>query len=134
VILSGGPASVTEAARPARRRRSSTGVPVLGICYGEQTMAAQLGGEVEGGHHREFGRADVEIVAIPAPLFDGVWEVGQRYQVWMSHGDRVTKLPDGLPSSRSRERAPSRRSATRRGASTACSSTPKSCTRPTARG
>ena len=64
VILSGGPASVTEAVLAARAagRSSSAGVPVLGICYGEQTMAAQLGGEVEGGHHREFGRAEVEVV------------------------------------------------------------------------
>src|SRR6516164_10525472 len=71
------------------------GVPVLGICYGEQAMAQQLDGRVEGGHHREFGRAEVEIVK-SSPLTDGVWEVGQRYPVWMSHGDRVTKLPPGF--------------------------------------
>ena len=52
-------------------------MPVLGICYGQQTMAAQLGGEVEGGHHREFGRADVEIKTVE-PLFDGVWAMGER--------------------------------------------------------
>ena len=72
-----------------------SGVPVLGICYGQQTMAAQLDGAVEGGHHREFGRAEVEAV-FASPLFEGVWEVGQRYPVWMSHGDRVTQLPDGF--------------------------------------
>ena len=71
------------------------GVPVLGICYGEQLMAAQLGGKVEAGHHREFGRADVEITK-PSALFDGVWRVGERYPVWMSHGDRVTQPPAGF--------------------------------------
>jgi len=70
-------------------------VPVLGICYGEQAMAAQLGGEVEGGHHREFGRAEVEVVK-DAALFEGVWQKGSRYPVWMSHGDRVTRLPEGF--------------------------------------
>jgi len=58
-------------------------------------MAVQLGGEVEGGHHAEFGRAEVEVLADSA-LFKGVWHVGERYPVWMSHGDRVTKLPDGF--------------------------------------
>ncbi|WP_029029935.1 glutamine-hydrolyzing GMP synthase [Salinarimonas rosea] len=96
VILSGGPASVTEDVSPrAPQEIFEAGVPVLGICYGEHTMAAQLGGAVEGGHHREFGRAEVEVLE-PSPLFEGVWEVGQRYPVWMSHGDRVTKLPDGF--------------------------------------
>ncbi|MGA8815731.1 MAG: glutamine-hydrolyzing GMP synthase, partial [Xanthobacteraceae bacterium] len=71
------------------------GVPVLGICYGEQAMAHQLGGRVEAGHHREFGRAEVELTKASA-LTDGVWEVGQRYPVWMSHGDRVTELPAGF--------------------------------------
>jgi GMP synthase (glutamine-hydrolysing) len=68
---------------------------VLGICYGEQAMAQQLGGKVEGGHHREFGRAEVEVTK-PSALYEGVWEVGQRYPVWMSHGDRVTKPPAGF--------------------------------------
>jgi GMP synthase (glutamine-hydrolysing) len=70
-------------------------VPVLGICYGEQTMCAQLGGAVEPSDHREFGRAFVEIKA-DCPLFDGVWEKGERHQVWMSHGDRVTAIPPGF--------------------------------------
>ena len=70
-------------------------MPVLGICYGEQAMTQQLGGKVEGGHHREFGRAEVEIVR-PSALFEGVWKVGERYPVWMSHGDRVTMLPPGF--------------------------------------
>jgi len=96
VILSGGPASVHEANAPlAPRAIYDSGVPVLGICYGEQAMAHQLGGKVEGGHHREFGRAEVEVSA-DSPLFDGVWEKGQKYPVWMSHGDRVTQLPKGF--------------------------------------
>jgi GMP synthase (glutamine-hydrolysing) len=70
-------------------------VPVLGICYGEQAMAEQLGGKVEGGHHREFGRAEVEVSA-DSPLFEGVWVKGEKYPVWMSHGDRVTQLPPGF--------------------------------------
>jgi GMP synthase (glutamine-hydrolysing) len=96
VILSGGPASVTDDTTPrAPQAIFDAGIPVLGICYGEQTMAAQLGGEVEGGHHREFGRAEVEVIADSA-LFEGVWTKGERYPVWMSHGDRVTRLPKGF--------------------------------------
>src|SRR5689334_9329026 len=96
VILSGGPASVTEDVSPrVPQAIFAAGVPVLGICYGEQAMAAQLGGEVEGGHHREFGRAEVEVVS-ESPLFEGVWRKGERYPVWMSHGDRVTRLPPGF--------------------------------------
>jgi GMP synthase (glutamine-hydrolysing) len=96
VILSGGPASVLDQDAPlAPPSIYRAGVPVLGICYGEQAMAQQLGGEVEGGHHREFGRAEVEVTAQSA-LFDGVWRTGERYPVWMSHGDRVTRLPAGF--------------------------------------
>ncbi len=96
IILSGGPASVLDKDAPlAPAAVYQAGVPVLGICYGEQAMAQQLGGMVEGGHHREFGRAEIEIQK-NSPLTEGVWEVGQRYPVWMSHGDRVTKLPPGF--------------------------------------
>ncbi|MGZ3411499.1 MAG: glutamine-hydrolyzing GMP synthase [Xanthobacteraceae bacterium] len=96
VILSGGPASVHAKGAPlAPMSIFESGVPVLGICYGEQAMAHQLGGKVEGGHHREFGRAEVEVTK-PSALYDGVWEVGQKYPVWMSHGDRVTELPQGF--------------------------------------
>jgi GMP synthase (glutamine-hydrolysing) len=96
VILSGGPASVLDEAAPAAPISLLTaGVPVLGICYGEQTMAQQLGGRVEAGHHREFGRATIEITD-DCTLFDGVWQKGGRYDVWMSHGDRVTQLPEGF--------------------------------------
>ena len=96
VILSGGPASVLEPGAPlAPAVIYDAGVPILGICYGEQAMAAQLGGVVEGGHHREFGRAEV-LVTEETPLFEGVWRKGERYPVWMSHGDRVTRLPEGF--------------------------------------
>ena len=96
VILSGGPASVLDKDAPlAPMAIYEAGVPVLGICYGEQAMAQQLGGKVEAGHHREFGRAEIEVTT-PCALTEGVWEVGQRYPVWMSHGDRVTTLPRGF--------------------------------------
>ncbi|HEY1154329.1 MAG TPA: glutamine-hydrolyzing GMP synthase [Pseudolabrys sp.] len=97
VILSGGPASVHEANAPlAPPEIFTAGVPILGICYGEQAMAQQLGGKVEGGHHREFGRAELEVVDDASPLLQGVWQKGGRYPVWMSHGDRVTQLPPGF--------------------------------------
>ncbi len=96
IILSGGPASVTESHTPrAPQRVFEMGVPVLGICYGEQTMVAQLGGRVEGSGHREFGRADIEVVG-QSRLFEGVWALGASDHVWMSHGDRVTALPEGF--------------------------------------
>src|SRR5262249_26139024 len=85
IILSGGPASAPEKGTPLPPSAIyEAGVPVLGICYGEQAMAEQLGGKVEGGHHREFGRAEVEVKK-PSALFDGVWRPGRRYPVWMSH-------------------------------------------------
>jgi GMP synthase (glutamine-hydrolysing) len=106
VILSGGPASVFDKDAPlAPIAIYEAGVPVLGICYGEQAMAHQLGGTVEGGHHREFGRAEVEVTK-PSALYDGVWEVGQRYPVWMSHGDRVTRPPKGFAATGTSANAP----------------------------
>ncbi len=96
VILSGGPASVTEAASPRISNRVfELGVPVLGICYGEQFMAAALGGQVETGHHREFGRAEI-VIAKQSPLFAGIGAVDHREPVWMSHGDRITAIPEGF--------------------------------------
>ena len=96
VILSGGPASVPDAGSPrAPQAIFSSGVPVLGICYGQMTMAEQLGGGVESGHHREFGRAEVELIE-SSPLTDGIWGPGERHVVWMSHGDRITRLPPGF--------------------------------------
>ncbi len=106
IILSGGPASVTEAVSPrADPAVFAAGVPVLGICYGQQAMVTQLGGRVEAGHAREFGRAYVEIVEDCA-LFAGVWAKGSREPVWMSHGDRVTALPAGFRSVATSEGAP----------------------------
>ena len=96
VIFSGGPASVLEENSPrAPQIVFDSKLPILAICYGQQTLCTQLGGKVEGGHHREFGRADIEILKA-SPLFDGFWDVGSQYTVWMSHGDRVTELPDGF--------------------------------------
>ncbi len=96
IILSGGPASVTEGASPkAPQAVFAAGVPVLGICYGEQTMCAELGGKVTPSDHREFGRAFIEIVR-DCHLFDGLWSTGEKHQVWMSHGDRVEAIPEGF--------------------------------------
>ena len=96
IILSGGPASVHETGTPQLSPAvANSGVPILGICYGEQAMVAALGGQVEGGHTREFGRAELQITG-DTPLFHGVWRSGDRPPVWMSHGDRVTRLPDGF--------------------------------------
>ncbi len=96
IILSGGPASVNEAASPrAPQRVFEMGVPVLGICYGQQTMCAQLGGRVASSDHREFGRAFIDVIEECA-LFEGLWPKGSREQVWMSHGDRVEVLPPGF--------------------------------------
>ncbi|HEX5327184.1 MAG TPA: glutamine-hydrolyzing GMP synthase [Acetobacteraceae bacterium] len=98
IILSGGPASVHEPGAPlAPATVFDLGLPVLGICYGEQLLCAHLGGEVAGSDHREFGRAIIEVTG-NCVLFDGVWPVGAREQVWMSHGDRVTRLPPGFRS------------------------------------
>ena len=96
IILSGGPASVHEAHSPRISRKVfELGVPVLGICYGQQLMCDVLGGKVESSDHREFGRAEVHVEADCA-LFTDVWQVGDNRQVWMSHGDRVTSVPSGF--------------------------------------
>jgi GMP synthase (glutamine-hydrolysing) len=93
IILSGGPASVTFADSPrADPALFEAGVPVLGICYGQQLMADQLGGRVAAGDHSEFGRAFIEIRE-ECRLFDGLWSPGERHQVWMSHGDKVEAAP-----------------------------------------
>ena len=106
VIFSGGPASVLDTGSPrAPQVVFDSGLPILAICYGQQTLATQLGGKVEGGHAREFGRADVEILK-QSPLFEGFWEVGKKYPVWMSHGDRVTVAPEGFEIIGTSENAP----------------------------
>src|SRR5947208_9155244 len=96
IILSGGPSSVMWDDSPrAPQHFFHRGLPILGICYGQQAMAHQLGGRVAPSDNREFGRAFIEIIDGSA-LFDGLWDVGQTHQVWMSHGDRVEQLPDGF--------------------------------------
>ena len=95
IIFSGGPASVTAEESPrAPQALFDSGLPLLAICYGQQTLHQQLGGKVVTSDQKEFGRAFIDIVA-PSALFDGLWQVGEKHQVWMSHGDRVESLaPD----------------------------------------
>jgi len=96
IILSGGPASVHQDFSPKAPEIIFTlGVPILGICYGEQLICQQLGGRVERSDQREFGRAEI-LVKADSPLFEGVWEKGESYAVWMSHGDKVTIIPEGF--------------------------------------
>jgi GMP synthase (glutamine-hydrolysing) len=97
VILSGGPASVyAEGAPMPPKTVFSLGVPVLGICYGQQVMMHVLGGRVEGGHGTaEFGRAFVTPAADTLPLLEGWFDTGPE-QVWMSHGDHVSKIAPGF--------------------------------------
>ena len=111
VILSGGPASVYEDATPAAPEEVfRLGVPVLGICYGMQTMAAQLGGQVENSRVREFGYAEVRARG-HSKLLDGIQDRinGEKHgllDVWMSHGDKVTALPAGFKIIASNESTP----------------------------
>ncbi|HQP20305.1 MAG TPA: glutamine-hydrolyzing GMP synthase, partial [Phenylobacterium sp.] len=96
VILSGGPASVHEDESPSVTHKVfELGVPVLGICYGEMTMVSELGGKVEGGHSREFGRAEI-LIERESPLLAGLGEIGAKETVWMSHGDKITAIPQGF--------------------------------------
>jgi GMP synthase (glutamine-hydrolysing) len=102
IILSGGPESVTEADSPrAPQYVFEAGVPVMGICYGMQTMSEQLGGKVEGStSHREFGYAQIEVKS-PCALFDKIEDALSEtgtplLDVWMSHGDKVTAIPAGF--------------------------------------
>jgi GMP synthase (glutamine-hydrolysing) len=99
IILSGGPESTTDAGAPrAAQQVFDAGLPILGICYGMQTMAAQLGGETEAADAREFGHAEVELVAQDT-LLDGLKDhpgSPPRLDVWMSHGDHVAKAPPGF--------------------------------------
>jgi GMP synthase (glutamine-hydrolysing) len=106
VILSGGPASVTAGTAPrAPDIVLKLGVPVLGICYGMQTMCDELGGRVSLSEHQEFGRAFVDILD-DCLLFDGLWAKGERAQVWMSHGDKVEALPAGFHAVAASDAAP----------------------------
>jgi GMP synthase (glutamine-hydrolysing) len=111
VILSGGPNSVTESDTPrAPQAVFELGVPVLGICYGMQTMAEQLGGKVDGGHLREFGYAEVR-ARNHTSFLDGIedFRTGEGHgmlKVWMSHGDKVTDMPPGFVQMASTESCP----------------------------
>ena len=96
VILSGGPASVTDEDAPrVDPALIEAGLPTLGICYGQQAMVTALGGAVSASSTREFGRAELTVGEASA-LTDGLWGEGTHHQVWMSHGDRVESLPDGF--------------------------------------
>ncbi|HEX8214751.1 MAG TPA: glutamine-hydrolyzing GMP synthase [Allosphingosinicella sp.] len=96
IILSGGPSSVMWDDSPrAPQHLFEAGIPILAICYGQQTMAHQLGGRVAPSESKEFGRAFIEITG-KSSLFDGLWSEGELHQVWMSHGDRVEALPEGF--------------------------------------
>jgi GMP synthase (glutamine-hydrolysing) len=110
IILSGGPESVTDTEPPrAPGAVFELGVPVLGICYGMQTMAAQLGGRVAPSSHREFGYASVRRTA-PSRLLDGITDEAASdsgaLDVWMSHGDRVEALPPGFTAIAATSNAP----------------------------
>ncbi len=106
IILSGGPASVAEAQAPTISPDIfSWGIPILGICYGQQLMCSLLGGEVESSDKREFGRAHITI-AQDSPLFAGAWEKQEKHPVWMSHGDRVIALPEGFSAIAETDHAP----------------------------
>jgi len=111
IILSGGPESVTEGNTPrAPQAVFNAGIPVLGICYGMQTMTEQLGGKVESSNHREFGYAQVRARGhskLLKEIEDAVSTEGfGLLDVWMSHGDRVTHLPEGFKLMASSEGAP----------------------------
>jgi len=97
VILSGGPSSVTNEGSPrAPKELFEMGIPLLGICYGQQVMMHQLGGKVETGHGTaEFGRAYVSQNSNQLNILEGWFESGDE-QVWMSHGDHVSEIADGF--------------------------------------
>ena len=96
IILSGGPARVSQKTAPvAHNSIFACGVPVLGICYGQQVMCAALGGEVEAAPTREFGHAEITIKKA-SPLFEGLLSAKKTTPVWMSHSDKVTRLPEGF--------------------------------------
>jgi len=110
IILSGGPNSVYEEAWQAPQIVFELGVPVLGICYGMQTMAVQLGGKVESTSQREFGYAEMRAQG-HAKLFEGIQDRTNAaghglLEVWMSHGDKVTELPPGFKIIGSNESTP----------------------------
>jgi GMP synthase (glutamine-hydrolysing) len=106
IILSGGPESVSAANAPAVAEVVfELGVPILGICYGMQALAARFGGSVQGADHREFGYAEVELTG-DDDLLAGLVGAGQTLKVWMSHGDRVEQLPPGFAAIAASKNAP----------------------------
>ena len=99
VIFSGGPDSVTRTGSPRPPQAVyDLGVPILGICYGQQVMMQDLGGRVEAGEHAtaEFGRAWVTPSGLQSEFLDGWFADGTREQVWMSHGDHVSEIAPGF--------------------------------------
>src|SRR5438132_482043 len=95
IILSGGPSSVYDDGAPrVSPELFELGVPILGICYGVQLASLVLGGQVAPAQHREYGRAGVKLEK-PSALLAG-FELGEEFAVWMSHGDRIEKLPEGF--------------------------------------
>ena len=110
IILSGGPESTTQSDAPrAPQEVFDSGLPVLGICYGMQTMAAQLGGATEAADQREFGHAEVRIAAkdrLLGDLNDHPGSASARLDVWMSHGDHVTRAPPDFVVTATTDRIP----------------------------
>ena len=109
IILSGGPESTTEVGAPtAPQQVFDSGLPILGICYGMQTLAAQLGGATEAADAREFGHAQVEVIAADALFADLNDHAGNtpRLDVWMSHGDHVAQAPPGFTITARTDRIP----------------------------
>ena len=105
VILSGGPETVKQKGSPkVPDKLFELGIPVLGICYGMQTMANQLGGKVELAKKREFGHADLSLKNTASGLFKGI--KSRSISVWMSHGDHVSRLPKGFKSCASSSNSP----------------------------
>ena len=95
IVLSGGPRSIYEDGAPQLDPEvAALGVPILGVCYGMYLTAVAAGGKVEATGEREYGRAEI-VIEVPDRLFAG-FEVGEQTQVWMSHGDRVSDLPEGI--------------------------------------
>ena len=126
IVLSGGPESVTEGASPRiPANLLELGRPVLGICYGMQAMAAQLGGTVGTSDRREFGHAAIEVANGSRLLSALEFDPGNRLPVWMSHGDKVTAAPPGFCITASTTAPPSRQWSTRPGPGSACSSIPR---------
>ena len=96
IILSGGPGSVYDKKSiKVDKKIFDLDIPILGICYGQQTLVKQLGGKVIASDKSEFGRAKIKIIDV-CSFTKNVWFTGKEYEVWMSHGDKVSMLPDWI--------------------------------------